>query len=438
VPGLVLLLLVYAALAPAVVNGDGLGYLRAAAAGGIYPGHLGYLPLLRLLPGARPVDLLLPARLLSMAAGLGAVLCFAGAARRLGLRAWLPAAAGLGFSYAVMVSSSDVESYAPALACVCAVIYCVVRRWEAAAALAATAAALLHVENLLLAAPLLFLLRRRGWALLPAAILGALYVALGLTPLHAGHGFHYPLHLWTPLVAVYGAAKALVYSPYRYEASWAQVIGGFAVGAAALAALLRLAWAGGLPLGRNGTLVWAAGYGAVGVAFFPSDHERWIFLLPLLWLSVAAAARVRSTAALAAGLLVANLALWGPRARDGEWRRRAEAATAHLQPGDLLISPGHGWDEYVGFWSGPEVRRFPLAFWAGELGSREALEARLFRELASAPRVVLVRMGDDGDPMGWKELRLFGVTPATLGLNGVPLGDGVDYLPPGGATRSRN
>jgi hypothetical protein len=425
--------ILYLALAPAVVNGDGLGYLRAALSGGVYPGHLGYLPLLRLLPGATPLELLWPARILSIVSGVGALAFLAAAARRLELRAWLPAAVGMGCSYGVMVSASDVESYAPALLCVCACLYFLTRRWEAAAALAASLAALLHVENLLLAAPLFFALGRRGWAILPPLTVALACLVARVTPLGAGHGFHYPLHAWTPLVAIYGAAKALVYSPYTYEASWAQVLGCFAAGALALIFLLRLAW-GKMPLGKNATLAWVAAYGAVGVAFFPSDHERWIFLLPVLWLSVAAASP-RRVAAAALALVAVNLVLWVPRARDDRWRKQAEAATAHLQMGDLVVSPGHGWDEYVGFWGGPEVRRFPLVYFAGELGV-EKMRARLAREIAAAPRVVLLRMSDDGDPMGWKELRLFGITPATLQLESVPLGDGVYRFT--GPTRSTN
>jgi hypothetical protein len=425
--------ILYLALAPAVVNGDGLGYLRAAVSGGVYPGHLGYLPLLRLLPGVTPIDIVWPARILSIVSGVGALAFLAAAARRLELRAWLPAAVGMGCSYGVMVSASDVESYAPALLSVCGCLYFVTRRWEAAAALAASLAALIHVENVLLAAPLLFALRRRAWAGLPAVTIGLACLVARVTPLGAGHGFHYPLHPWTPLVAIYGAAKALVYSPYTYEASWAQVLGCFAVGALALIWLLRLAW-GKTPLGRKATLAWVLAYGAVGVAFFPSDHERWIFLLPVLWLSVAAASPGRVTA-MAMALLVVNLVLWAPRARDDRWRKKAEAATAHLQTGDLVVSPGHGWDEYIGFWSGPEVRRFPLVYFAGELGVEE-MRARLAREIAAAPRVVLLRMSDDGDPMGWKELRLFGVTPATMHFESAPLGDGVYLFT--GATRSTN
>jgi len=144
----------YVALAPAVVNGDGLGYLRAAIDGGAYPGHLLYLPILRLLPGARPIDLLWPGRALSVASSISALILFADTARRLRLPAWLPAAIGLGCCYSVLVSAGDVETYAPALLCICAAINFAVRGWRPAAALAAALATLIHIENLLLVAPL--------------------------------------------------------------------------------------------------------------------------------------------------------------------------------------------------------------------------------------------------------------------------------------------
>jgi hypothetical protein len=77
------------ALAPAVVNGDGLGYLNASITNAAYPGHLAYLPLLRVIRaicavGPRPVDGLAAARALSAASGAAAVLALGAAARRLG------------------------------------------------------------------------------------------------------------------------------------------------------------------------------------------------------------------------------------------------------------------------------------------------------------------------------------------------------------------
>jgi hypothetical protein len=430
----------YFAIAPAVVNGDGLGYLRAAIHGGVYPGHLGYLPLLRLIPAARPIDLLLPARALSVVSGVLSLLLFAATTRRLRLSGWLPATIGLGCSFSVMVSASDVESYAPALMFLCLATWAMVSARPLIGAIAVAAATLIHIENALFVIPLWLAFPRRPWALLPIAALAVASAAARIDPLKAGHGFHYPLRPWTPVVGLYGVAKSLIFSPYPYEASWPRVLVCFGLGASALSVLLWLARAGGTPLGRTITLGWLLPYAIVGLAFFPSDHERWLFLLPLLWLSAAASGRVRALSLLAAAILVANLALWLPRARDSTWRLRAKVASALLLPGDLVISPGHGWDEYVGFWEGPEIRAFPLVYFAGELGGREPLRARLAQEIARATRVLLVRMDDD-DPLGWKELRIFGITRDTTLFSGerIRLTGDVSYLrAPAGETRSRN
>src|SRR6185503_12893071 len=184
----------------------------------------------------------------------------------------------------------------------------------------------------------------------------------------ASHGFRHPLRLATPAIALYGACKALVYAPYPYEASWHEVIEAFLVGLAALTTLTAWIFARDpdrktrLPLGGAATATWAISYGAVGVAFFASDAERWIFLLPLLWLTASTAPRFRLRALVIAALLVGtNFALFLPRARDGSWRVLASRAASHAHPNDLVISPGHSWDEYLGFYDGPQVEPFPLA-----------------------------------------------------------------------------
>src|SRR5262249_8170402 len=75
----------YLAMAPRVVNGDGLGYLKAATSGTLYPGHVAYVPLLaalaRVTGATRPVELLWPARALSAVAAALAALALGSIAR---------------------------------------------------------------------------------------------------------------------------------------------------------------------------------------------------------------------------------------------------------------------------------------------------------------------------------------------------------------------
>jgi hypothetical protein len=446
-------------LAPAVVNGDGLGYLKAAATGGaLYPGHLAYLPLVRAAralagAGPRPVDGLTPARLVSALAAALAVAALGAAARRWRCASPAVAAAGLAASHGLWAAGSDVETYAPALAALCLALYALARRsdggglgWSLAAAAATALGALLHVENLLFALPAALLVPRRDRPPLVAvlgALVGVAYAAalrahgvgwLGL----AAHGLRYPLSTVTPLAALYGAGKALVFAPYLYEASLVRVAIGFSLGTLALGALCAIVAGGRAPLGRAATLAWAAPYAAVGVAFFASDAERWVFLLPLAWLAAAAApGRRRHALALAALLVAVNLVSWLPRAHDSSWRTLAAAAGRHARAGDLVISPGHGWDEYIGFYDGPAVEPFPLVYYAGALGGRDplarALADAIARARARGAAVLLARLVDDGDPMGWKELVQLGVTPADAAAllptgRRVALGDRMERL----------
>ena len=431
----------YLGMAPRVVNGDGLGYVKAALAGALYPGHLAYVPLLavvaRVAGATRPVELVWPARVVSaVAAALAAWLVGDLARRRHGdERAAWAAMLGLAASWGALSAGSDVESYAPALGALALALWLAERQRPLAAGLACAAATLLHVENLLFIPVCALVLdgRRARLVLISGAAIALAYALV--LPAHgvawlagASHGLHYPLRATTPLIAIYGACKALVYAPYPYEASWTRVLVSFAVGAAAA---LALATCMRRPLPPLATLAWIAPYTLVGVAFFASDAERWTFLLPLAWL--AAAATPRRALAIATAVLIANLILWLPTARDGTLRARAVAAAAHLGPGDVVVSPGHGWDEYIGFYDASGARPFPLVYYAGTLGPAALPSA--IAQAAKNHQLYLARFADDGDPMGWKELRLFHIdrtTALTLLPPGhpVPIGDGLDRWDP--------
>lgn len=428
----------YLGAAPRVVNGDGLGYVKAAFAGVVYPGHLAYVPLLGLIAHAvgatRPVELVWPARVLcALAVALAAWLIGSIARRRHGsdAAAWA-AMLGLAASWGALSAGSDVESYGPALGALVGALWCADRQQAIAAGGLCALATLLHVENLLFVPVCALVVARPRARIVVLATAGAVIAIAyaAVLPAHgaawllgASHGLRYPLRATTPFVAVYGACKALVYAPYPYEASWARVLGCFAVGAAAAIAL-----ATGMrrPLSRAATVAWIVPYALVGVAFYASDAERWTFLLPLAWL--AAAARPRRALAVAAAIAVANAIVWLPTARDATLRTRAEAAARHLGPGDVVVGPGHGWDEYLGFWDASGATPFPLVYYAGAVG-RDALRMAI-ADAARGHRLFLARFADDGDPMGWKELRLFGIDCANARAllppgHAVDVGDGL-------------
>jgi hypothetical protein len=472
---------------PATVNGDGLGYLRAAPAGALAPGHLGYLPLLRalarLVGASTPLGLLAPARALSLAsAGLAAASLHDVARRVLpphAGRAALLAALGMAASFGALQAGSDVETYGPALAAVCLAVDCAVRRrhgggaiWLAACAAAVALAALLHVENVVFAPAAALAacgagradpLRRArpadaivvllgGGALVLACYLGAFLGrgddAAGALRflLGAGHGFSYPLHPWTPLAALHGVAKTLVEAPYLLHGGWLRSVAQTAVGLAGAAALAGLAARPARPpaLGRPVALAWALPYTLVGVCYFGSDNERWVFLLPLAWLAAAAGAStspraLRRAAALVGALFAANLVLGVPAARDPSIRQRADRAAALVRDGDLVLSPGHSWDEYIGFYRPVAVEAYPMAYYCGQLGGAAPMRERLALEVAAArrrgARVFIARADEAPDSDGWKELAAFGLRPDDVGSllppgRRVPVAAGLEELLP--------
>lgn len=477
-----------ALLAPAVVNGDGLGYLRAAPTGERFPGHLAFLPLLRLVArlsgSGDALSLLGPARLLSFASAAAAAAALAFAAGRL-LGRGAAAVAGLGLcaSSGFLCAGADVESYAPALAAMCLSLAFAVEHARAGrgpllaagCALFAAAAALLHIENVLflpvaalaaarddgvrrparlppLGAPLAILV-------LSTALVAAAYLAAArargddlLAALRwirgASHGFSYPVGLATPVVGFYGIAKTLVFTPYRYEASWPVVIALTAGGLVAAAALLRLALRPGRPraLAPLVMAAWLLPYTVVGLAFFASDSERWIFLLPPAWIAAAAGSRAaprdaRFAATLVGALLLLVPAVTLPFSRDDSRRRRADEVTARLHEGDLVVSPGHSWDEYVGFYRPLALDHFPVIFYCGQLGGSGAARAALWQRAAWARArggaVWFLRGDEPASSPGWKDLGQFGVSQANVDelLPGrrVPVAPGLDRIEP--ATR---
>src|SRR5262249_10945292 len=89
-----------------------------------------------------------------------------------------------------------------------------------------------------------------------------------------------------------------------------------------------------------------------------------------------------------------------------------------MTDGDLVLFPGHSWDEYVGFYDRRDLHLLPLSYYAGILG-RDGCLARVEREVGEArrrgARVWAVRLlDDDDDPRGFYELGTLGLPRSAL------------------------
>jgi|GEM_PF-2380592 len=457
--------LLYLLTAPSMVNSDGLGYLKLLPHN-FAAGHLLYMPLLRAttqLVG----DGLRAGRLLNaLLGGTGLVLTYGLARRVLRLLplgrpftdedvrfAAIAATVLLGLSYGYWVESADVEAYSAALVAMLATLR-LLSAWMARPTVARAAAVgvllglsvLCHLTHVMLAVPCAIIMastsdRNRGrWHAVLALGLGGvialsayLYAAIIVRGQDlagalrwvatAAHGFRDGAGIWRLGDAVAGLSKALVYSPYLYEGDGPRMMTLFLCGFLPLVWALRLVWRerGSFTTEvRRAALAWVVPYGLVGLLFFGSDVERWVFVLPALCVATGAVLarrpRRRTLLVVAAGyLLLLNwLTAIGPMHRDTRVKVRAVAAAQATQPGDLLVFPGHSWDEYVPLYARGRVEPFPLAYYVardGEKAALDHLEADARRVIAAGGRLVSLRLfGDfDGDARGFEEMQLLGV-----------------------------
>jgi hypothetical protein len=251
------------------------------------------------------------------------------------------------------------------------------------------------------------------------------------------HGIPYPRPLLGPVVAVWGIIRSLLFVPYPYQATLLVVAALTVSGGAAwlLLLLLRRGAASRTRLDGRFVLVWCLPLALFAAFFFPSDTERWIFLLPavFLWL---APARGRLAYAVVGILAIANLAGgFLPGALDRESPDRAAAVDRMTTPRDLVVSPGHGWEEMVGLTTRIPPATYGLVPHAGALEDLAAAVAemreRIERTLDSGGRVFVARLRDSPDPRGFKELEWLGMSreefaalfdrygPAPTGLPGL-------------------
>jgi Dolichyl-phosphate-mannose-protein mannosyltransferase len=457
---LTLLGVCYITLVPGTINGDGLGYLKQVPGVGLAPGHLAYLPLLRTLAGpwsgAPLLHLALPFRLLSAGAALSTIALLYAAGRRLyGHSEALFAAALLGVSQAFFWSAIQVEVYAPATLLVTATLWALARHATPAssrspralnaglAGALAGAALSFHLTLALLGPALLTLIARQApprrrivhvgiaalaMSVVGGGLVGAALIKVGRTePVEAwrwlmssDHGVPYP-HSWrTPLVVLWGAARSLVHAPYPYEAPIWRVALQTALGVGAWFGLLtlrgRIVATASSPADRTSLLIWSVPLIAFAAAFYPSDTERWIFIMPAVALFLAPCAGRAGWGLLAGVLLINVLAGQLPAALERSPGLRAAAAERSIPPRALVVSPGHGWDELVGLGTTKQVRRFPLIYHVGAERSLDRAVLRMHAEIKRAARrgdaVFVARLKDPDDPRGFKELRWFGLTAA--------------------------
>jgi hypothetical protein len=321
-------------LRPALVDGDGLYHASRAIyqgyLGGIDPKHPLAAMLLRVV--AVPIGRLAPKSWMIPALSWVSHLSAIGVFLVLGLviypmyirrRAgafW--AALGAVISYGVLSRAVTIEVYAPALFLAVAAVAWTLRADAQGPGFAAVSALLwglavgLHLANVLLAPFLLITIARRALAgrrsrpLIEFASIAALGALVATTLALVGRG----ASLWPPDVTqiiprpdpqptgtfagrlarmAYGMSRSVAYLPDFVNLSRNHALAYGVGGIAIIGLLTQFAMASGQWRALNGTrqewfalsvlvLPWLL----VGLSYYPSDPERWMFLIPVLWLGI--------------------------------------------------------------------------------------------------------------------------------------------------------
>ena len=457
----------YLATAPGTVNADGLGYLKLLPHD-FAAGHLLYMPLLRFATEHLGGDGLKIGRLIdALLGGTGVLLVYGIASRIAPLRAdrtyvGTVAACGTALSYGWWAECADVEAYAlatVALLALARVALAYARRpglqRAAVIGLLLGACVCCHLTHVLLAIFVGVVClddprgRRAGLASaalalgIGAVVSGGLYAYAAFVVrghhwegavrwvLTAQHGYTEHNGLYAVAAAVYGLARTFVWSPYLYEADAPRLIGQLLLGLALLVFIgasvrARRGAVAALPWRALGALT--VPYAILGVLFFGADPERWIFVLPFVWIVLAVALDAGSARHATAGFTLAYVGALNlflallPAHHNGWTRQQAELAAQPLANGDLVLFPGHSWDEYVGFYGGRAIEPFPLSYYAARDG-QAALWSRLDREVGAARArghaVYALRLFDESrdvsdDPAGYAELRAIGISRGAL------------------------
>ena len=150
------------------------------------------------------------------------------------------------------------------------------------------------------------------------------------------------------------------------------------------------------------------------VYFFPSDTERWIFILPIILLKIRPSNSQPARAALLLLLCINLLGGHFPAAINTNEKNQAQLAANHLRTGDMVVSPGHGWEELLPLFTKAKVTYFPFVYYVGSLKGTDPAQRLLHQEIEKTfnhgGHVYVIRSQLSHDSRGYKELEWMGMT----------------------------
>lgn len=478
-----LFLTLYLSLPAYSISGDGIKYLYMCGSNKLVfePGHLLYCPLMTLL--GRVSEAVVPAGpsdhtarlarlmlLCNQVSGAAGVFLLYRIAAVLGLNPfgrWL-SAAGLALSYGYWIQATDIETYAIATMAVVVNLWMMALIVRDGGSLWRPAllgflnglAALFHLTSLALIPASLALLvleaRNRRSRSIPslAAYLVAVSTTLAVPVLtiavgslgldspgavlkwlkSADHAYSVQFDALTIPRAMYGFERSFLYLEFFWEAPlWRVAIKGLAFLAAGLWLVsgLRHLSRPSVPAATfwKSLLLFLIPQAAFGIYYFGSDTERWVLVLPILWLAVAdvvsrmsPARRKLAVAALAVMALVNTAQAYWPSSADSSIEARVLALKKVLPKNALVITPGNDWLSYYHYYTSERIDKLTLTEVAEQSGRDptefyERMGRVLDDRLARGGPVVLLRVLDESDndrTDPWQVLSGYGLPPAKV------------------------
>lgn len=451
-----------------LISGDGVGYVKRVISQtwDIIPGHLLYVPMMEIIrrvlwrePSNVEVELLVNIcvgiSIIWMGIGVGAFYFWC--KKYYGKIVALLLSVALFFSYGYFRAGRDVEAYSivtAVLIIIGAILYSVDKitlKTVIILSILTSIAILFHTVVVLfsLFPPIFIILRFRKFGLalitliltgiltlIPFAVVAFWVKSLTIAEairwlLSADNGYAVPIEWSVPyfinniLRAIKGLACSFIYSPVKFGYDLTVIF--LTLGIIYLILLVVIYIAGKIKIkneemSRSPKLwylwFWIFPFLCFGLVFWPSATERWIFILPCIWFALGNSIRTSSFLMLVSFPLVLFMILvnfWilrKERVKDIEVREKSSYISSFLKEGDMIVYPGHSWDEYIGFYEGKNVKRFILTSIAGELrGDKKTLLNRLEQEirdvLSCGSRVILVRVLEPPvEPFGWDLMKI--------------------------------
>ncbi|MBI5183479.1 MAG: hypothetical protein HY999_03855 [Nitrospinae bacterium] len=237
--------------------------------------------------------------------------------------------------------------------------------------------------------------------------------------------------------AFYGFARGIIYVDLIFTSNWGINIAKFVI----ITFMLFLFSLFLIKRGKDivnhyrdiliSLFIWIIPYLLFAIFFFSSDTERWVFILPPLWLIFALSITARKSdkqinLKQRCGIIIILIIIFGtnlvttvyPMHRQDSRIKRSTFLARYIKDGDLIITPGHDQTDFIWLYNGIKCDVLELTYVVGGLKGEknsifEYMDREIYYKLTAGQRIFLIRIFDDPKNRemiyGWKEITPLGI-----------------------------